>query len=186
MKIASRKKKTPSIAKAIPKASPKRSMNRGQSRPNSKERTVPVTAPTANSTATAFDQFRASRSASSSFRFLPLHSAISIIAGKATPRHARTMWNPSVNPIWFRAASRFDEVSARKRTGLDITRRGAYPADVVASRSQDRRGVERRSGTRRDAERSRREQKLPASGGLAARRQVLEQQVVEQRHPHRV
>src|SRR6266508_2811959 len=59
MKIASRKKKIPSIAKAIPKASPKRSIIPGHSSPNSKERTVPLTAPTANRTATAFDQRRA-------------------------------------------------------------------------------------------------------------------------------
>ena len=30
-------------------------------------------------------------------------SAISIIAGKATPMHARMMWNPSVSAIWVRA-----------------------------------------------------------------------------------
>ena len=70
-KIASVKKKIPSIANAIPKASPKRSMKRGQSRPNSKLSTVPVTAPTAKVTAIAFDQRRASRIASSSSRFEP-------------------------------------------------------------------------------------------------------------------
>ena len=88
----------PSIAKAIPKASPKRSMKRGQSRPNSKESTVPVTAPTANSTATAFDQFRASRRAASSFRLWPRYSAISIIAGKATPRQAKHDVEPEGEP----------------------------------------------------------------------------------------
>ena len=66
MKIASRKKKTPSIANSTPKTSPKRPVNPGQSSPNSKERTVPVTAPTANVTATAFDQRCASFSASAS------------------------------------------------------------------------------------------------------------------------
>ena len=96
MKIASRKK-IPSIANAIPKASPNRSIIPGQSRPNSNERTVPLTAPTANRTATAFDQRRASRRASSSL-CLRWYSAISMIAGKA-PRHARMMWNPSVKAI---------------------------------------------------------------------------------------
>ena len=94
MKIASRKKKIPSIAKPTPKASPKRPVNLGHSSPNSKERTVPLTAPTAINTATAFDQLRASRSAASSLRFRPRHSAISIIAGKATPKQASTMWKP--------------------------------------------------------------------------------------------
>src|SRR6266545_4520405 len=112
MKIASRKKKIPSIAKAIPKASPKGSIIPGHSSPNSKERTVPLTAPTANSTATALDQRRARRSASASPLLRPRYSAISITAGKATPRQARTMWKPSVNAIWLRAASRFDPASA--------------------------------------------------------------------------
>src|SRR5512132_33168 len=120
MKIASRKKKIPSIAKPTPKASPKRPVNRGHSRPNSKERTVPVTAPTAKRTATAFDQLRASRSASWSFFRWPCHSAISITAGKATPKQARTMWNPSVKPIWLRAASRLEEVSASTGVRLSI------------------------------------------------------------------
>ena len=60
---------------------------------------MPLTAPTANMTATAFDQLRARRSAASSLRFRPRHSAISIIAGKATPKQASTMWKPRVNPI---------------------------------------------------------------------------------------
>ena len=109
MKIASVKKKMPSNAKAIPKASPKRSMNSGHSRPISNERTVPVTAPTANVTATTFDQRPASSIASASPCLRPRYSAISMIAGKATPMLARTMWNPSVNAIWLRAASRSDE-----------------------------------------------------------------------------
>jgi hypothetical protein len=66
MKIASRKKKIPSIAKPIPNASPKRSIIPGHSSPNSNESTVPLTAPTANSTATTFDQRWASRSETSS------------------------------------------------------------------------------------------------------------------------
>ena len=66
MKIASRKKKIPSIANSTPKTSPKRPVNAGQSRPNSNDSTVPVTAPTANVTATTFDQRCASCSASAS------------------------------------------------------------------------------------------------------------------------
>ncbi len=48
MKIASVKKKMPSIANATPKTSPKRPVNSGHRRPNSNDSTVPVTAPTAN------------------------------------------------------------------------------------------------------------------------------------------
>ncbi len=71
-KIASRKKKIPSIAKATPKAAAKRSMKRGHNRPNSKVRTVPVTAPTAKVTAIAFDQRFASSIAAESSRFSPM------------------------------------------------------------------------------------------------------------------
>ena len=124
MKIASVKKKIPSKANAIPNASPKRSMNSGQSRPISNERTVPVTAPTAKVTATTFDQRRASSIASASPCFRPRYSAISMIAGKATPRLARTMWNPSVNAIWLRAASRSDDASASR--GVRSGTAGAY------------------------------------------------------------
>ena len=66
MKIASRKKKIPSIANRIPKTLPKRPVNAGHRSPNSNESTVPVTAPTANSTAATFDQRFASSSATSS------------------------------------------------------------------------------------------------------------------------
>jgi hypothetical protein len=66
IKIASTKKKMPSIAKRTPKTSPNLAVNAGQRRPNSKESTVPVTAPTANVTAATFDQRRASSSAASS------------------------------------------------------------------------------------------------------------------------
>ncbi len=71
MKIASRKKKIPSIANSTPNTSPKRPVNAGQSNPNSNERTVPVTAPTANVTATAFDHRCASLNASRSLRRRP-------------------------------------------------------------------------------------------------------------------
>src|SRR6478672_613543 len=140
MKIASRKKKIPSIAKPTPKASPNRPVNLGHRSPNSKERTVPLTAPTATKTATAFDQLRARRTASSSFRLRPLYSAISIIAGKATPKQARTMWNPRVKPIWFRAASRLDEASAR--TGVRL---GIGAPEHTKQPSQDGYRVEGRS-----------------------------------------
>ncbi len=72
MKIASRKKKIPSIANRIPKTSPNRPVNAGQSRPNSNDSTVPVTAPTAKVSAATFDQRRASPSATSSSRFRPM------------------------------------------------------------------------------------------------------------------
>jgi hypothetical protein len=146
MKIASRKKKIPSIAKPTPKASPKRPVNLGHSSPNSKERTVPLTAPTAINTATAFDQLRARRRASGSFRLRPLYSAISMYAGNATPKQARTMWKPRVKPIWLRAASRLEEASARTGVRLGI---GA-PQHMNHS-SQDGYRVEGRSGSSRDA-----------------------------------
>src|SRR6266545_2407168 len=141
MKIASRKKKIPSIAKAIPKASPKGSIIPGHSSPNSKERTVPLTAPTANSTATALDQRRARRSASASPLLRPRYSAISITAGKATPRQARTIWKPSVNAIWLRAARRFDPASASSgvKSGIESPsgaggRGDAEPLEFAAHR----------------------------------------------------
>ena len=55
MKIASKKKNTPSNANGMPNTSPHWPMNRGQSKPNSKLRTVPVTAPTAKVTAMYLD-----------------------------------------------------------------------------------------------------------------------------------
>src|SRR3954453_1362275 len=70
-KIASRKKKIPSIANKTPNTGPKRPVNAGQRSPNSNDRTVPVTAPTAKVTATAFDQRCASFSASASLRRSP-------------------------------------------------------------------------------------------------------------------
>src|SRR5215208_5373889 len=173
MKIASRKKKIPSIANPIPKASPKRSTNLGQSRPNSKERTVPVT---------AFDQLRARRSAASSFFLWPRYSAISMIAGKATPKQASTMWNPSVKPIWLRAASRFEEESASRGTRLGIRSGRAYSGDGP---SEDCDWVERRSGSSRDAEGSRDEEELPAACLLAGPGQFVEEQVVEKVDTHR-
>src|SRR4051794_30678648 len=98
----------PSIANSTPKTLPKRPVNSGHSSPNSKDSTVPVTAPTANVTATTFDQRRASSSASASSLRSPRYSAMSMIAGNATPTDARMMWKPSVNAIWLRAHSRLD------------------------------------------------------------------------------
>jgi len=59
---------------------------------------VPLTAPTANSTATAFDQRWASRSASSSPWRRPRYSAISMIAGKATPEAGKDDVEPEGRP----------------------------------------------------------------------------------------
>jgi len=120
MKIASRKKKRPSIENPMPKASPKRRIISGQSSPSSKERTVPVTAPTAKRTATARDQRSARRRASASSWRRPRYSAISMIAGKATPKQAMMMWKPSVNAIWYLAASRSDPASASRGVSSGI------------------------------------------------------------------
>ena len=72
MKIASRKKKMPSMPNRIPKTSPNFPVNAGHRRPNSNDSTVPVTAPTANVTAATLDQRRASISAASSSRRSPM------------------------------------------------------------------------------------------------------------------
>jgi hypothetical protein len=112
MKIASRKKKMPSIANGTPKTSPKRLMNRGHRSPSSNDSTVPVTAPTAKVTAATFDHRCASTRQSSSPPRRPRQFAMSMIAGKATPRLARMMWKPSVIAIWLRAGSSCDESAA--------------------------------------------------------------------------
>ena len=70
MKMASRKKKSPSTANGMPNAAPKRPMKVGHNNPNSNVRTVPVTAPTANVTAMYFDQRCASSLASASSRLI--------------------------------------------------------------------------------------------------------------------
>ena len=135
MKIASVKKKMPSIAKPVPKTSPNRSMKCGQSRPISNERTVPVTAPTAKSTAAAFDQRFARSRAMSSPRFRPRYSAINIIAGRATPTHERMMWKPSVNAINSRAARRLSAIGndgAKPESAL--TTPSVYPGSCRCQR----------------------------------------------------
>ncbi len=71
MKIASRKKKIPSIANNTPNTWPNRPVNAGHNSPNSNDSTVPVTAPTANVTATALDHRCASLNASGSPRRRP-------------------------------------------------------------------------------------------------------------------
>ena len=60
MKIASKKKEKPSIAKPSPNTLPKVAVKLGQSRPISKLRIVPVTTPAANSAAMIRDHRRAS------------------------------------------------------------------------------------------------------------------------------
>ncbi len=104
----------PSTANGIPYAAPNCPMSPGQRSPSSNERTVPDTAPTAKVTATMLDQWRAKSRASASPRRWPRASAISIIARNATPRQARTMWNPRVKAIWLRAASRSAGVAAAR------------------------------------------------------------------------
>src|SRR5215469_13958463 len=104
-KIASRKKKIPSIENGKPIAAPNRPIRPGHSRPISYDSTVPDTAPTATSTAMTFDQRRASSSAAASLRLMPIHSAVSATAANATPKQARMMWNPCDDPIWDRAGT---------------------------------------------------------------------------------
>src|SRR5215204_5881723 len=81
-------------------------MKPGHNNPSSNERTVPETAPTANSTAVPF----AHRCARSRYARSPVrrhrHSASTISRGMAIPISANTMWKPSENAIWVRAASR--------------------------------------------------------------------------------
>ena len=60
MKIASRKKEKPSIAKPSPKTPPNVPVKFGHKRPISKLSTVPVITPTANRVSITFDQRRAS------------------------------------------------------------------------------------------------------------------------------
>ena len=75
-----------------------------------------MTAPTANSTAITFDHLCASVSAASSPWRSPRQFAISVMAGKATPRQARMMWKPSVKAIWLRAGSSSGESASRPST----------------------------------------------------------------------
>ena len=71
MKIASEKKKMPSIANSTPKTPPKRLVNSGHRSPNSKDSTVRVAAPTAKVTAATLDQRFARPSATGSLRRRP-------------------------------------------------------------------------------------------------------------------
>src|SRR5579862_4927263 len=121
MKIASRKKKIPSIANGIPYAAPKRPIRPGHSKPISNDRIVPETAPTAKVTAMIRVQRRARRRASASSCRIARQLAISRIVGKATPRQARMMWKPRVTAIWSRAASRL--AGGRGSRASNIARR---------------------------------------------------------------
>ena len=96
----------PSIANPSPNTSPNRPSRPGHSRPSSNDSTVPVTAPTAKVTPITCDQRRASRSAASSRWRRPYAFAISANSGRKSPNGTSRMWNPSVNAIWLRAASR--------------------------------------------------------------------------------
>ena len=106
-KIASRKKKIPSIENGKPMAAPNRPIRPGHSRPISYDSTVPDTAPTATSTAMTFDHRCASSIAAASRRLMPIHSAIRVTAANAMPKHARMMWKPSDDPICDRAGTGF-------------------------------------------------------------------------------
>src|SRR3954447_24171722 len=53
--------------------------------------------------------------------------AISISAGRATPSDARTMWKPSVNAIWLRAASRLDATSIGSRRRYAVHAGSRHP-----------------------------------------------------------
>ena len=101
----------PSTANGIPNAPPNRPIMTGHSHPISNDHTVPVTAPTAKVTAMTVDHRWARRSAAESPRRSPIALAIRMSVGSPTPRQARMMWNPRVNAIWERAASRFEATS---------------------------------------------------------------------------
>ncbi len=101
--MASKKKNRPSTPNGNPSTAPYRRISPGHSRPSSNDSTVPVTAPTATSTPIAWDQRRASNSATASDRRSPTNSASSTIVGNAIPRQAKMMWNPKVAAICARA-----------------------------------------------------------------------------------
>ncbi len=132
MKMASRKKNSPSTANGIPNAPPYRPISTGHSSPISNDRTVPVTAPTANVTAITVDQRRASSSAAGS----PAAEADPVRdqddVGSPTPRQASTMWNPSVNAIWDLAAS-----SSAETVGSMSESELARPAKTGNGRRRD-------------------------------------------------
>ena len=90
---------------------------------------MPVTAPTANSTAAAFDQRFGQVERDLIVVLRPRYSATSIISGSATPTQARMMWNPSVNAIRFRAASRLSATgSGGARLEIALTDRSLAAA----------------------------------------------------------
>src|SRR4051812_37071956 len=103
--MASTKKDNPSNANGRPRTSPKRPIRPGHNRPISKLSTVPETAPIANSTADTFPHRRAKSRATVSARTMPRRCTTKIIVGKATPKHASTMCQPSDTAICWRAGN---------------------------------------------------------------------------------
>ena len=97
------KKANPSSTKGKPKTSPKRSISPGQRMPISKDSRVPDTAPAANSTPIALAQVCASSVSAASPRLYPRHSVKTVISGKAMPKQAKTMCQPSDSAICIRA-----------------------------------------------------------------------------------
>ena len=117
MKIASRKKKIPSIAKRDPEGVAEAAH---EPRPEQPELEGEDGAGDGADGEQHRDRLRPVAGEAKRVRVVrlrPRHSAISIIAGKATPKQASTMWKPRVNAIWLRAASRFDEESANREMG---------------------------------------------------------------------
>ena len=97
----------PRSANGRPSTSPKRPIRPGHSRPISKLSTVPETAPIANSTAETFDHRSGEPERHRRRRGrCPRRCTTKIIVGKATPKQARTMCQPSENAICSRAGSR--------------------------------------------------------------------------------
>ena len=116
MKIASTKNAMPSSANGRPITAPYSRMNAGHSRPISKLRIVPDTAPTAKSTAATLDQRSASSSATGSRLRMPRRCTTQMTTGKATPKQARTMCDPSDTVICHRAGSSAPDSLARVST----------------------------------------------------------------------
>src|SRR5919109_3284725 len=75
-----------------------------------------------------------------------------MIAGKATPMHASTMWKPSVKPIWLRAAPRSAASGNRSGPTLDPPGAGERSARLqLDERLPCPEGI-RRAGHRLDRE----------------------------------
>src|ERR1700681_1098700 len=102
--MASMKKAKPSAENGSPITLPLNAMKPGQRRPSSNDSAVPETAPIAKISAKAFAQRRASASQTGSWRQSPMPSAANIKSGMPTPSTAKTMWNPSEEPMIARAS----------------------------------------------------------------------------------